>query len=115
MIINTKELYDDGFLRVEHRHYYIAYTGKLIKLARAEFLIISKLAQNCDRFVLSRDIWSYVWQDERPFNKESLKVNIHALRQKLKPHGITIETMVNIGYKLVTKQNLKHLKKFPKF
>lgn len=100
-LINTAEIYDDGFLRVEHRNYYVACERKLIKLGRAEFLIVSILAQNANRFIEGRDIWHYVWKDERPFNQESLKVIIYKLRRRFASFGVTIETMAKVGYKLV--------------
>lgn len=108
MIINTKELYFDGLLRVEHRSYYATCGGNLINLRRAEFLTVSKLSQNPDRFITGKEIWQYVWQTQKPFNQESLKVYIYHLRRKLEPHGIRIETMVNVGYKLVTIQHIRN-------
>ncbi len=109
MIINTSEVYFDGFLRVEHRSYYAACAGNHIDLRRAEFLTISRLSQNPDRFVTGKEIWQYVWQTEKPFNQESLKVYIYCLRRKLEPHGIRIETMVNVGYKLVSVQHSRNV------
>jgi DNA-binding winged helix-turn-helix (wHTH) protein len=100
-IINTAEIYDDGFLRIEHRNYYVTCGVKLVKLGRAEFLIASTLAQNANRYIKGKDIWHYVWQDEKPFNQESLKVIIYNLRRHFAPFGITIETMARVGYKLV--------------
>jgi len=100
-VINTVELYDDGFLRVEHSHYCITCGGINIKLGRAEFLIASILAQNANRFITGEAIWNHVWEGTRPFNQESLKVLICNLRRQFAPFGITIETMVKVGYKLV--------------
>ena len=101
MIINTNELYFDGFLRVEHRRYYATCAGCLINLGRAEFLIISRLSQDPNRFIPGEEIWQYIWQGRKPFNQESLKVFIYGVRRKLKPHGVKIETMINVGYKLI--------------
>jgi len=101
VLINTAEIYDDGFLRVEHRNYFVACGQKLVKLARAEFLIFSILSKNANRFIESREIWHYVWQDERAFNPESLKVNIYNLRRHFAPFEITITTMAKVGYMLV--------------
>lgn len=100
--VNTSELYDNGFLRVEHNHYYVACGGELLRLQRAEFLIVSILARNANRFVRCEDIWDYVWQGVKPYNPESLKVLIYNLRRHFTPYHITIETMVNVGYKLIT-------------
>ena len=38
-------VYDDGYLRVEHQTYYAACSGTPIKLPRTEFLIFSRLVR----------------------------------------------------------------------
>ncbi|MDQ3130204.1 MAG: helix-turn-helix domain-containing protein [Acidobacteriota bacterium] len=98
---NSVELYDDGFLRVEHSHYFVTCGGINIKLGRAEFLIVSILVQNANRFIAGEVIWNHVWKGKRPFNQESLKVFIYNLRRQFAPFGITIETMIKVGYKLI--------------
>ncbi len=100
-VVNTPELYDDGFLLVEHRRYHVACGGTPVKLGRCEFLIVSILLQNANRFTSYETIWNYLWQDTRAFNQESLKVIIYNLRRQFAPFGIRIETMVNVGYKLI--------------
>jgi DNA-binding response OmpR family regulator len=97
----TDDVYDDGFLRVEHKNYYVACGGETLKLPRTEFLIISRLARSAGRIVTSEDLWSCAWGDEKPLNSESLHVHIYRLRNKLLPYDVTIDTMVNVGYKLV--------------
>ena len=37
----------------------------------------------------------------KPYNAESLHVHIYRLRNKLTPFGMRIETMVNVGYRLL--------------
>jgi len=103
-IINTVELYDDGFLRIEHCHYHLTCGGMLVRLGRAEFLIVSILVQNANRFITGEAIWNHVWEGTRSYNQESLKVLIYNLRRQLAPFEITIETMVKVGYKLVLYQ-----------
>ncbi len=100
-ILNTTEVYDDGFLLVEHKNYHVECGNKPLKLARAEFLIVSLLVQKAERFVSAKTIWNYLWNGNKPLNFESLKVMICRLRRKFEPFGIRIETMVNFGYKLV--------------
>lgn len=100
-VINTADVYDDGFLRIEHKSYYIACGGELLKLARGEFLVVSLLAQNTERYVSTEAIWHYVWQGKKPFNKESLTVIVCGLRRIFEPFGIRIETMFTFGYKLM--------------
>ncbi len=101
------EIYDDGFLRVEHKSYYVECGGKHLKLGRSEFLIISLLSQRAGRYVRVESIWRYIWKGNRPFNPGSLKVFIYNLRRKLKPFGIKIETMAYVGYRIVPNSKTK--------
>lgn len=97
-----EDVYDDGFLRVEHRNYYVACGGTPLKLPRTEFLIFSRLARTPDRIVTAGDLWESVWGNNKPLNTESLHVYIYRLRAKLTTFGLQIETMVNVGYRLLT-------------
>lgn len=96
------EIYDDGFLHVEHDNYYVECGGVNLKLSRGEFLIISLLTRKIERYVGTDAIWKYLWNDSRPLNAESVKVSIYNLRCKLKPYGIKIETMANVGYRILS-------------
>jgi DNA-binding response OmpR family regulator len=96
------DIYDDGFLRVEHRSYYVACGGVPLKLPRTEFLIFSRLVRTPNRIVTADDLWTSVWGTNKPLNTESLHVYIYRLRAKLAEFGLQIETMVNVGYRLVT-------------
>jgi DNA-binding response OmpR family regulator len=97
-----EDVFDDGYLRVEHRNYYVSCGGTPIKLPRTEFLIFSRLARTPDRIVTAEDLWSSVWGSNKPLNSESLHVYIYRLRAKLSDFGLQIETMVNVGYRLLT-------------
>ncbi|HEU4770210.1 MAG TPA: helix-turn-helix domain-containing protein [Pyrinomonadaceae bacterium] len=97
------EVFDDGFLRVEHRNYYVACGGTPLKLPRTEFLIFSRLTRTPDRIVTAEELWSSVWGSDKPLNSESLHVYIYRLRAKLSEFGLQIETMVNVGYRLITR------------
>jgi len=96
------DVYDDGFLRVEHKNYYVACGGVPLKLPRTEFLIFSRLTRTPNRIVTTDDLWSSVWGTNKPLNTESLHVYIYRLRSKLASFGLQIETMVNVGYRLIT-------------
>lgn len=101
-ISNAEEnVFDDGHLRVEHDNYYAICAGRSLKLPRAEFLILSRLARNPERIVASQELWQHVWGESKPLNAESLHVYIYRLRQKLEPHGVRVGTMVNVGYRLL--------------
>lgn len=105
LIPTAEDIYDDGFLRVEHKSYYVAVGGSPIKLPRTEFLIFSRLVRTPDRIVTSDDLWSSVWSGNKPLNTESLHVYIYRLRAKLGAFGLQIETMVNVGYRLITSKS----------
>jgi Response regulators consisting of a CheY-like receiver domain and a winged-helix DNA-binding domain len=102
---STDDIYDDGYLRVEHKNYYVACGGTPLKLPRTEFLIFSRLTRTPDRIVTAGDLWESVWGVDKPLNTESLHVYIYRLRAKLTAFGLQIETMVNVGYRLLTAPN----------
>lgn len=97
----SEDVYDDGYLRVEHRNYYVACGGQSLKLPRTEFLILSRLARSPERIVTAEDLWEYAWGHDKPVNMESLHVYIYRLRNKLTTSKISIDTMVNVGYRLL--------------
>ena len=101
LIPTAEDIYDDGFLRVEHKNYYVAVAGSPLKLPRTEFLIFSRLARTPNRIVTADDLWGSVWGGNKPLNTESLHVYIYRLRAKLATFGLQIETMVNVGYRLI--------------
>jgi DNA-binding response OmpR family regulator len=94
-------VYDDGYLRVEHDNYFAACQGRLLRLPRAEFLILSRLVQTPERIVTVEELWQHVWGDARALNTESLHVYIYRLRSKIKPLGIKIDTMIHVGYRFI--------------
>ena len=99
--LQADDVYDDGYLRVEHKNYYIACAGEAIRLPRTEFLIISRLARSAERIVPAEDLWRYAWGADKPLNSESLHVYIYRLRNKLLPYKLSIDTMINVGYRLL--------------
>ena len=96
-----EDVYDDGYLRVEHKNYYVACDGQAIRLPRTEFLIISRLARSAERIVPAEELWQYAWGADKPLNSESLHVYIYRLRNKLLPYKLSIDTMINVGYRLI--------------
>ena len=94
-------VYDDGHMLVEHDNYYVSCDGQALKFRRAEFLLLSRLAQNAGRVVKAEELWQYVWGTSKPYNAESLHVHVYRVRNKLAPFGVRIETMVNVGYRLL--------------
>ena len=98
---SSLEIYDDGHLLVEHDNYYVSCAGQSLTFRRAEFLLLSRLARSAARVVKAEELWQYVWGASKPYNAESLHVHVYRLRNKLAPFGIRIETMVNVGYRLM--------------
>lgn len=54
-----------------------------------EFLIVSRLARNVGRLVLSEEIWRSAWGAAAPFNAQSLHVHIYRLPLRLAPTAST--------------------------
>ena len=98
---SSPNFYDDGVLRVEHDNYYVSLGGRQLRLPRKEFLILSRLAGSPERIVASEEIWRHAWGERVPLNGETLHVHISRLRRRLEPSGLRIETMVNVGYRLL--------------
>jgi DNA-binding response OmpR family regulator len=96
-----EDVYDDGYLRVEHKNYYVACKGQSIRLPRTEFLIFSRLVRTPERIVPAEELWEYAWGSQKPVNAESLHVYIYRLRNKLATYDLHIETMVSVGYRLL--------------
>jgi two-component system alkaline phosphatase synthesis response regulator PhoP len=103
-LATADDVYDDGYLRVEHQNYYVACDGQTLKLPRTEFLILSRLARQLDRIVSAEELWEYAWGKTKPLNADSLHVYLYRLRQKLTPHKLRIETMISVGYRLTMSQ-----------
>ena len=95
------DVYDDGYLRVEHGSFYVSCGGRpLYHLSRREFLILSRLARARGRPVTKQQIWAFVWGNDVTFNASNFRVHIANLRRKLAPFELDIIAMVNVGYRL---------------
>jgi len=97
----TESVYDDGYLRIERDNYYIECGGQPVALMRKEFLIVWRLAQNPQRVVPSEEIWKSAWGGAALFNSGSFRVYMSRLRHRLAPYGLSIESMVGVGYRLL--------------
>ena len=106
---SREDIYDDGYLRVEHRNFYFACDGQSIDLPRTEFLLLSRLVRSIERVVPADDLWRSAWGQDKPFNSESLHVYIYRLRGKLLPYRIRIDTLVSVGYRLKAPNDTRHL------
>ena len=98
---SADDVYDDGYLRVEHKNYYVTCAGHSLRLPRTEFLIFSRLVRSPERIVTAEELWQCAWGSEKPLNTESLHVYIYRLRGRLMAYNLSIDTMVNVGYRLL--------------
>ena len=104
-VTSEPDVYDDGFLRIEHNAYYVSCNGTNLYLPRKEFLILSRLARNVDRIIPTQVLWEYAWGEHEPFKQVTLRVYIYHLRQKLSPFGLTIKSLISVGYSLCAPQS----------
>jgi DNA-binding response OmpR family regulator len=104
-VMSEPDVYDDGFLRIEHNSYYVSCNGTSLFLPRKEFLILSRLARNVDRIVPTQVLWECVWGEHEPCNAATLRVYVYNLRKKLLPFGLNIKTLISVGYCLCERQN----------
>ncbi len=92
------DIYDDGYLRIEHNCYHVTFNGRVLFLPPKEFLILSGLSRTIGRMVPSETIWRYVWSQNEVFNPAALRVHICNLRRKIIPLGLNIRSMASVGY-----------------
>jgi DNA-binding response OmpR family regulator len=94
------DIYDDGFLHVEHDGYYVACAGKpIFNLSRKEFLILSRLVRGNGRVVTKEEVWTSTWGNTE-FNYNTFRVHIASLRRKISQFGLDIVTVVHVGYRI---------------
>lgn len=94
------DVYDDGFLHVEHDRYYVACAGKpIFNLSRKEFLILSRLVRGNGRVVTKEEVWTSTWGNTE-FNYNTFRVHIASLRRKISPFGLDIVTVVHVGHRI---------------
>ncbi len=96
-----EDVYDDGYLRVEHQQFYVTFAGRpLYDLTRKEFFILSRLARQFGRAVRSEEVWQAAWGDGSAANLQTLRVHVATLRRKLAPFGLDVPAVVHFGYRL---------------
>jgi DNA-binding response OmpR family regulator len=95
------DVYDDGYLRVEHTRFYAVCGGKpLFNLTRKEFLLLSRLVRDGGRPVAKQDLWASAWGQQIEFNRNTFRVHVANLRRKLSPLGLDVVVFVQVGYRL---------------
>ncbi len=94
-------VYDDGYLRVEYDHFYVACRGvPIYAISRKEFLILACLLRAQGRPVPHQEVWRCGWSEAEEFKDQVLRVHITNLRRKLTPYSVEIASMIGVGYYL---------------
>ena len=83
---NDDEVYDDGYLRVEHKRYFVACKETQIALSKTEFRLFSRMARSMDRVVRAVELWEHAWGLQKPLNNESLHVTMCRVRRKFEAY-----------------------------
>src|SRR5262245_11403521 len=105
---NESDVYDDGYLRVEHNRFYVTCASRpLYHLTRKEFLILSRLVRDAGRPVTKEEVWNHAWGRNAAFNYNTFRVQIASLRRKLSPFELDIIAVVHVGYRLAKSAGLK--------
>jgi len=92
-------IYDDGALRIDYPDFAVACHSQKIKLTRKEFALLAILSRNKGRVVPREQLLDQVWGLEYYGEARTLDVHISGLRKKLGLCGGCIETMIGIGYR----------------
>lgn len=93
------KLYDDGQMRIDYGDFSVECQGRLVKLTRKEFALLSILSRNRGRVVPREQLLDQVWGLEYYGEARTLDVHISGLRKKLGACGSGIETVIGIGYR----------------
>jgi len=72
------------------------------KLTRREAELFSYLVMNRDKILKREDLLIELWGHDHFFSSRSLDVFISRLRKYLGNHGVVIENVYNVGYRLKT-------------
>jgi two-component system alkaline phosphatase synthesis response regulator PhoP len=103
--IRRRELVDNRLfvprfgLVLDSQRYLVEIGGKSLSLTLTEFKILRELASDREKVVKRSLLQERVFAANSP-NKRSLDVHVCALRKKLRPHGIEVESIRAVGYRL---------------
>lgn len=80
--------------------YRVELGGKALNLTLTELKVLKELANEDDRVVPRNAIQQEVFGQLAPGNR-SLDVHVCSLRKKLRPHGLDVESVRGVGYRLL--------------
>jgi DNA-binding response OmpR family regulator len=74
--------------------------GTRISLTPLEFGVLQRLEQARGRAVRRKELLEAVWETSFTGGSNVVDAVIHALRERLGPHGDAVETVRGVGYRL---------------
>ncbi len=92
-----------GSLHLDPATHEVSYADQLLHLTPKEYGLLELFLRNHGRVLSADFILDHLWSLEDPPGKETIKVHVRGLRQKLKAAGATedvVETVYGLGYRL---------------
>lgn len=99
--VSLPPILEGASLRLDPAKCQVTYCDRMLMLTPKEYSLLELFLRNPGRVLSASDILHHVWSSEDPPGKETIKVHIRALRQKLKAVGASddlIETVYGLGY-----------------
>lgn len=90
----------DGLL-IDMKEHVVTVDGKEVILTFKEFELLCMLAKNPGVLFTREEIFNAVWDMEYSSENRTLDVHMRRLRQKLGEYGNDLETVRNVGYRMV--------------
>lgn len=92
-------VYEDERLQIDYSNMSVTCEGRIIKLTRKEFALLSAMSRNAGRVGTRQRLLDDVWGHQYYGDQRTLDVHIRRLRSKLGVCGDCIETVIGIGYR----------------
>jgi DNA-binding response OmpR family regulator len=87
-------------LLIDLERYRVELNGKVLDLTLTELKVLKELASDDDQVIPRMAIQQEVFGQLAPGNR-SLDVHVCSLRKKLRPHGLDVESVRGVGYRLL--------------
>ena len=97
----TKQMVVRDGMVIDLKEHVVTIDGEEIILTYKEFEVLRLLAANPGVLYTREEIFQAVWDMEYSAENRTLDVHIRRLRQKLGEYGNDLETVRNVGYRMV--------------
>ncbi len=97
----TPPKYEDERMSVDFDDMRVVADGGDVRLTRKEFALLEHLIKNSGRVATRQQLLDNVWGYSYFGDTRTLDVHIRRLRQKMGDCGVSIETVVGVGYRFV--------------